>query len=128
MPAFRRRCLMLLVCRRTWSEFAISWNDQGDPVAIQARVVAERKAQGLCIDCGKSAFDPKAGRVKVRCKVCRTSIATSRKLVLKKGLCSVCRVSPARPERTSCGPCGQRAYQNHKRFLAGLRKRACIAT
>ena len=73
------------------------------------RRTAERRAQGLCLKCGKrppaphrSQCEPCAGKQRAR-DLARYHRRTAERIA--QGLCPKCGKRPPEPERSQCGPC-----------------------
>jgi DNA-directed RNA polymerase subunit RPC12/RpoP len=93
----------------------------------QTKLVNERKAKGLCIDCGAPG-KPKANKKPaVRCWHCSDRSVLSRKVAKIKGLCTMCRAEVSRVDRTTCASCAKKAQASHEKYLANLRKKTCNA-
>jgi hypothetical protein len=67
----------------------------------------QRKANNLCVDCGK--FEPKKDRV--RCEICLQRLSLNRNAFTKKGICYLCRKNPVLPSLTICEKCSSSRKQ-----------------
>lgn len=84
----------------------------------QARIYAERRAMGLCPDCGQLARENR-----VHCAPCglKRSTRGAEKLARKRkgwrafGICLICGTREAMPQRTYCGYCSEVQMEGKKR-------------
>lgn len=89
----------------------------------QARLRAERKAAGNCIDCGRPALALKNGKLGCRCAKCKAKAAAQSNGYLarlrphckKLRICVVCLKREAMKGKTKCGYCDEKQEEYEER-------------